>query len=171
VLSSNWWARVSKTQLPRKLVLSPAQMGEPPTAKDKWIEVRRKTEHPDAVSKHFDGGFYAIDFFFSHSFARSLVIGRPGSAVFRNEGRNNRSSSAASQSAANFRTLINDSGCTSRFHASGKQTGAHICARRYSANPILHRSIAEGGQWSRPGRSGPGRLHKNSESGPMQHSR
>jgi hypothetical protein len=33
------------------------------------------------VSKHFDGGFYAIDFFFSHSFARSLVIGRPGSLV------------------------------------------------------------------------------------------
>jgi hypothetical protein len=109
-------------------------------------------EHPDAASKHFDGGLYAIDFFFSHSFARSLVIGRPGSGVFRNEGRNN-------------------TGCTSRFPASGKQTGAHICARRYSANPILHRSIAEGGQWSRPGRSGPGRLHKNSESGPMQHSR
>jgi hypothetical protein len=62
------------------------------------------------------------------------------------------------------------------FHASGKQPGAQrlhrgICARRYSANPILHRSIAEGGRWSKPGRSGPRRLHKKSESDPMQHSR
>ena len=38
-------------------------------------------EHPDAASRHFDGGFYAIDFFFSHSYARSFVIGRPGSAA------------------------------------------------------------------------------------------
>jgi hypothetical protein len=143
-------------------------------AKDSGL--RRKMEHPNAASRHLDGGFYAIDFFFSHSFARSFVIGRPGSAAFRNEGRNDRSSSAASWSAVQFRALINDSGCTSRFHASGKQPGAQrlhrgICARRYSANPILHRSIAEGGQWSRPGRSGPRRLHKKSESDPMQHSR
>jgi hypothetical protein len=122
------------------------------------------------VSKHFDGGFYAIDFFFSHSFARSFVIGRPGSAVFRNEGRNNRSSSAASRSsthcrsAANFRTLADDAARTSGFHASGKRTGAqrqHVCARQ----------TATGEHWSRPERAGLGRLYKNGESGPVQHSR
>jgi hypothetical protein len=121
-------------------------------------------EHPDAASRHFDGGFYAIDFFLNHSFARSFVIGRPGSAIFRNEGRNNRSSSAASRSAANFRTLADDAACTSGFHASGKRTGVqrqHICARHTAA----------GEQWSRPERAGPRRLYKNGESGPVQHSR
>ena len=56
-----------------------------------------------------------------------------------------RASSTAARSAANFRTLVNDAACTSRFHAWAKPTGAQrlhrgIWAPR-SGNPILQRSI------------------------------
>ena len=122
------------------------------------------------------GGFHASNDF---SRGRCVVldgVGGPSSAVsFRNR-RHDRPSSAASRSAANFRTLINDTACTGRSRAAGKRTGAQrlprgLCACRYAANPLLHRSTPGVG-------SGPGVerrcsrwIHTNGQSGSMRPSR
>jgi hypothetical protein len=77
--------------------------------------------------------------------------------------------------AANSRTLVSDAACTSRFHASGKRTGAQrlhrgIWAPR-SSNPVFHRSIPGDIYRYRLNHGWTWRLDENGQGGPLQHSR
>jgi hypothetical protein len=123
------------------------------------------------------GRFHAGNNSFHGGGAFPFGVGRPSSAAARDSGRHDRSSAADSRSAANFRTVISGEACTGEFALAGKRTGCQrlhrrLCARRYTANPIFHGSIAGVGSGSGVERRCAGwSFHAQGQSGPMQHSR